>query len=199
MPASFVELRKYPSRAGPKSDLDKIVGARIRERRRSMKMTAQRLGELIGVSREQIANYERGEQRIAAARLYEVSVALQLPINEFFNDVVPRERSESQAVDQLSNTLVDMPDPPGQRSDAEVIARLGRLASEIADPVVRASVRSIMRRLPVFALTTDTETSATKGAEREKEEGDTGRVVGFARKSSGDRKLKGKLNAEDNS
>jgi transcriptional regulator with XRE-family HTH domain len=116
-------------------------------------MSAQRLGELIGVSGEQIANYERGHHRLAAARLYDISVALDLPINEFFSDLVAKEQHQSQIVELVDDTAGDKPDPLGQRSEAEVIARLGKLASEVSDPAVRASVRRILKGLPIFFRT----------------------------------------------
>jgi transcriptional regulator with XRE-family HTH domain len=105
---------------------------------------------LIGVSGEQISNYETGAMRIAAARLYQVSIILQLPINAFFEDV-PGNPGPGHPVgapqEKPSGISANL---PKYSSEAEVIAKLGRLASRVPDPVLRASVQEILRELPVF-------------------------------------------------
>ena len=96
-----------PSRAAPPrrsssrtQDIDRYVGARIRERRIMLGLTQQQLADLIGVTYQQAHKYERGINRVSAGRLFEVAQVLSVPVNYFFdgldqeNDraISPRER-----------------------------------------------------------------------------------------------------------
>jgi transcriptional regulator with XRE-family HTH domain len=66
--------------------IDLRVARRIRERRRVIGMTQQKLAQLIGVAFQQAHKYERGLSRISAGRLYHIAAALQAPITYFFAD-----------------------------------------------------------------------------------------------------------------
>jgi transcriptional regulator with XRE-family HTH domain len=81
-------------------DVDRYVGARIRERRIMLGLTQQQLADLIGVTYQQAHKYERGINRVSAGRLFEVAQVLSVPVSFFFdgleqeNDrsISPRER-----------------------------------------------------------------------------------------------------------
>jgi transcriptional regulator with XRE-family HTH domain len=81
-------------------DIDRYVGARIRERRIMLGLTQQQLADLIGVTYQQAHKYERGINRVSAGRLYEVAQVLSVPVNYFFDGleqeneraISPRER-----------------------------------------------------------------------------------------------------------
>jgi transcriptional regulator with XRE-family HTH domain len=64
--------------------IDLHVGKRLRRRRRLLGLTQQQLAESIGIRFQQIQKYECGANRVTASRLYEVSVALNVPVNYFF-------------------------------------------------------------------------------------------------------------------
>lgn len=66
------------------SNIDKVIGLRLRERRTDLNICQSALGAAIGVSYQQIQKYERGKSRIAASRLYLVSYQLQMPMDYFF-------------------------------------------------------------------------------------------------------------------
>ena len=95
--------RAMPSarRSTPRTqDIDRHVGARVRERRIMLGLTQQQLADLIGVTYQQAHKYERAINRISAGRLLEIAQVLGVPVNYFFagleqdNDrsVTPRER-----------------------------------------------------------------------------------------------------------
>jgi transcriptional regulator with XRE-family HTH domain len=69
---------------GRTQDVDRHVGARVRERRIMLGLTQQQLADLIGVTYQQAHKYERGINRISAGRLYEISHVLSVPVNYFF-------------------------------------------------------------------------------------------------------------------
>jgi transcriptional regulator with XRE-family HTH domain len=81
-------------------DIDRYVGARIRERRIMLGLTQQQLADLIGVTYQQAHKYERGINRVSAGRLFEVAQVLSVPVNYFFDgleqdierSISPRER-----------------------------------------------------------------------------------------------------------
>lgn len=67
--------------------IDAHVGARVRLRRMLIGMSQERLGELLGVTFQQVQKYEKGANRIGASRLYEVSRILDVPVQFFFDDM----------------------------------------------------------------------------------------------------------------
>ncbi|WP_395944216.1 helix-turn-helix domain-containing protein [Brevundimonas sp.] len=64
--------------------LDAIVGARIAARRTALGLSQTALGELVGVSCQQVQKYEGGQNRISASRLHNLALALGLPVGAFF-------------------------------------------------------------------------------------------------------------------
>src|SRR5215467_14382566 len=85
---------------GRTQDIDRHVGARIRERRIMLGLTQQQLADLIGVTYQQAHKYERGINRVSAGRLFEVAQVLGVPVSYFFDGldqgsergISPRER-----------------------------------------------------------------------------------------------------------
>ena len=76
------------------TDIDRFVGQRVRLARKMARLSQQKLGEIAGVTYQQIQKYENGTDRIGAGRLYQVALATDQPIEFFFNfddDVEPRE------------------------------------------------------------------------------------------------------------
>ena len=69
---------------GRTQDIDRHVGARVRERRIMLGLTQQQLADLIGVTYQQAHKYERGINRVSAGRLYEIAQVLSVPIGYFF-------------------------------------------------------------------------------------------------------------------
>jgi transcriptional regulator with XRE-family HTH domain len=65
-------------------DVDRHVGARMRERRIMLGLTQQQLAELIGVSYQQAHKYEKGINHMAAGRLHKVAQVLGVDISYFF-------------------------------------------------------------------------------------------------------------------
>lgn len=75
--------------------LDRRLGARVRARRLAIGMSQERLAEMIGLTFQQVQKYEKGVNRIAASRLFDISVALDLPIAAFFEDATTRTQGPS--------------------------------------------------------------------------------------------------------
>jgi transcriptional regulator with XRE-family HTH domain len=74
-------------RGRPTAAIDKHLGGRIRQRRIMLGMTQQQLGEMIGVTYQQVHKYEGGVNSISAGKLFEVALALSAPLSYFYEDI----------------------------------------------------------------------------------------------------------------
>jgi len=74
------------------SDIDLHVGKRLRRRRRLLGLTQQSLAEEVGIRFQQIQKYECGANRVSAARLFELSEALSVPIEYFYEGLSERDK-----------------------------------------------------------------------------------------------------------
>ncbi|HRJ02672.1 MAG TPA: helix-turn-helix transcriptional regulator [Hyphomonas sp.] len=66
-------------------ETDLHVGKRLRRRRRLLGMTQQELAGQVGVRFQQIQKYECGANRITASRLYDLSRAMNVSVQYFFD------------------------------------------------------------------------------------------------------------------
>jgi transcriptional regulator with XRE-family HTH domain len=122
MPVAKVAGRSRPQ------DVDRHVGARIRERRIILGLTQQQMADLIGVTYQQAHKYEKGINRVAAGRLYSIAQALGVEVSYFYEGL------------QTGGTLVPS---PSQR----LLLDLARNFLNIPDPSHREAVAALARRL----------------------------------------------------
>ena len=73
------------------SDIDLHVGKHLRRRRRLLGLTQQSLAEQVGIRFQQIQKYECGANRVSAARLFELSEALFVPVQYFYEGLSERD------------------------------------------------------------------------------------------------------------
>jgi transcriptional regulator with XRE-family HTH domain len=67
--------------------VDVHVGSRIRMRRQLISMSQEKLGELLGITFQQVQKYEKGSNRISASRLFYAAKILGVPVQAFFEDL----------------------------------------------------------------------------------------------------------------
>ncbi|MGB1154046.1 MAG: helix-turn-helix domain-containing protein [Paracoccaceae bacterium] len=67
--------------------VDLHVGKRIRQRRWLVGKTQQQLAEQVGIKFQQIQKYETGANRVSASRLWDISEAMDVPVNFFFEGI----------------------------------------------------------------------------------------------------------------
>lgn len=67
--------------------IDLHVGKRIKQRRRAIHMSQKELADLIGVRFQQVQKYEAGTNRVSASRMYDMAIALSVPLPYFFTDL----------------------------------------------------------------------------------------------------------------
>jgi transcriptional regulator with XRE-family HTH domain len=68
------------------SKYDHELGKRIRLRRVEQKLSQSDLADRLGVSFQQVQKYEKGVNRVGAARLQQIATALDVPVTFFFDD-----------------------------------------------------------------------------------------------------------------
>ena len=74
--------RPEKSRRQP-DDNDKHIGRRIRTQRQYMGLSMAKLGKLVGVSPQQVAKIEHGQNRASGSRLMKLAEALQCDVASF--------------------------------------------------------------------------------------------------------------------
>lgn len=67
--------------------IDVHVGNRIRMRRQIVGVSQEKLGEMLGITFQQVQKYEKGTNRISASRLYYTAKTLGVSVQFFFEDL----------------------------------------------------------------------------------------------------------------
>lgn len=78
------------------------IGEKLKNLRKKAGYTQERLAEVIGVSRNQLQKYERGQDALSPERFQQLAGALSVPVQEFFiegNDALPLAVSEKLLLD----------------------------------------------------------------------------------------------------
>jgi transcriptional regulator with XRE-family HTH domain len=128
--------------------IDVHVGSRLRLRRTLMGMSQERLGQLLGLTFQQIQKYERGVNRIGSSRLYELGQILDVPISFFFDDMA----QDGGALDPLAPGLAEDPadfafDARDLQLEKRETLELVRAYNRIPDPAVRKRLFELAKAL----------------------------------------------------
>ncbi len=125
-------------------DIDRYVGARMRDRRIMLGLTQQQMAELIGVTYQQAHKYEKGINRIAAGRLHTIAQALGVEVSYFFDGMDNgdsfKPTPQQRMLLELARNFINMP----SRKHQEAICALARA---LANPEALAD-RKIEEQLP---------------------------------------------------
>ncbi|MGH6895119.1 MAG: helix-turn-helix domain-containing protein [Gammaproteobacteria bacterium] len=85
---------RYAPRRPRAQDIDRHIGARLRQQRVMNGLTQQKMADLIGVTYQQAHKYENGVNRIAAGRLYTIAQVLGVDVGYFFEGLQSAPLSE---------------------------------------------------------------------------------------------------------
>ena len=132
---------REPSRTTARqvTEIDTIVGRRIRFRRTMLELSSEEVAAKIGVAHQQLLKYENAQNRVSAARLYTLASVLNVPVHWFFSEL----RTDPAALDAV----------PSQGQEAEIrairdeLAELVRLFTGIADADIREHYLQSLRLL----------------------------------------------------
>jgi transcriptional regulator with XRE-family HTH domain len=72
--------------------LDSQIAKRLKAARLQRGFSQTSAGEAVGVSFQQIQKYERGTNRITAAKLYQLAALYDVPIEWFFADLKDKKK-----------------------------------------------------------------------------------------------------------
>jgi len=122
--------------------MDRYIGGRLRLWRRTMDVDANNLATRIGITYQQLQKYEKGVNRISAARLYDLAKELNVPITYFYQDAAPPLAAPAgvPADDVLG---LDRRALLSNGSGTDFL----KCFSSIKDPNVRKALLSLMRSL----------------------------------------------------
>jgi len=125
------------------NSVDKRIGQRVKQRRLETGMSQERLAELLGVTFQQIQKYEKGVNRVAASRLFELASALGVGLAYFFEGLTagsPQEGIRGGVAEEGQEFVYDMlASPEGQQ--------LLQIFGQIRSAKVRRRVVELVRTL----------------------------------------------------
>ena len=131
--------------------IDVHVGQRLRLRRTLLGMSQERLGQLLGLTFQQVQKYERGVNRIGSSRLYELGQILHVPVSFFFDDMpeggaagAPATMAPGLAEDPVGFAFDQDPDLP---LDKRETLELVRAYNRIPDAAIRKRLFELTKAL----------------------------------------------------
>jgi len=122
--------------------IDVHVGSRVRLRRNMQGLSQERLGEMIGLTFQQVQKYERGANRIGASRLYELGQKLDVPIDFFFDTTDPVRAPAIAGFAESGQETFDS-DPLRRRETVELVEAY----YQIDNPAVRRRLFDLAKAL----------------------------------------------------
>jgi transcriptional regulator with XRE-family HTH domain len=145
--------------AASPNPIDVHVGKRLRLRRTLLGMSQERLGELLGLTFQQVQKYERGANRIGSSRLFELGQILDVPVSFFFDDMPRADTAAGHApfgfapagaagfglAEETAAFEHDLDD--GLSLDKRETLELIRAYYRIADPAVRKRLFELTKAL----------------------------------------------------
>ena len=122
------------------TEIDRLVGSRVREQRMKLGMSQERLGEALGITVPQVLKYEKGVNRIGASRLHKIAGILDVPITFFF------ERHDSPRAGEAGVTGAEASNPldPSVFANRHTV-ELAMAFSRIMHPEVRRALLDLAR------------------------------------------------------
>ncbi|WP_191060467.1 helix-turn-helix domain-containing protein [Geminicoccus harenae] len=114
-------------------DIDKFVGNRIRARRTMLGLTQQQMADIIGVTYQQAHKYEKGVNRIAAGRLFQIAQALGVEVGFFFEGMTHSTGAspppQQRMLLELARNFIAVP----SRRHQEAICSLARALASVEE------------------------------------------------------------------
>jgi transcriptional regulator with XRE-family HTH domain len=110
-------------------------------------MSQEKLGELLGLTFQQVQKYEKGANRIGASRLFDISTILGVPVSYFFDDLPNADATARKTSGVAAATDVDAgPYMMEFVSSAEGF-QLVRAFTKITDSRVRKRMLELVKSL----------------------------------------------------
>ncbi len=137
----------YGHGTGTPHPVDMHVGARVRMRRTLLGMSQTALGDVLGLSFQQVQKYENGKNRMGSSRLFDLSRVLDVPVEFFFEDMSAEIAASSPA--QKRRRAKAPPsyelDPMAKRETLELV----RAYYKISNPQIRKRLFEVTKAIGV--------------------------------------------------
>lgn len=124
----------------PSNPVDVYVGTRLKIRRTELGFSQNKIGEMTGITFQQVQKYEKGLNRIGSSRLYEFAKILKVPVAYFFEQYELTFGSNGVLCDNRAS--FDDKDI----SEKEIVTLIKNF-SAIKDPTVRKSIITLAKTL----------------------------------------------------
>ena len=124
------EKSKKRPRGQRLSDLDAVIGQNLRALRQAHGMPQAALAKKLGVTFQQLQKYEKGENRLSAARLYALIRFFNVPCDYFFQGISESGCGETRPV----------------RVDPALLRVVGKI-SALEDPVLKSKIVAALEAL----------------------------------------------------
>jgi len=112
--ATETKAKKAPA-AG---SMDQQIGMRVRAARVEAKMSQEKLGEVLGLTFQQVQKYEKGANRISGPRLIQIGKAVGKPVAYFLQGI------GEQVPDAAQDVLWEVLTIPGGREFVEAFLKM---------------------------------------------------------------------------
>ncbi len=121
--------------------VDIHVGKRIRDRRKEVRISQEKLAEKLGLTFQQVQKYEKAANRVSASKLYEIAHALHASVEYFFRGLADPLSPQAGVGENDNQPFVHdfIATHEGQE--------LAREFPKIQDPQVRRSVLDLVKNL----------------------------------------------------
>ena len=103
------------------TEIDKHVGERLRLRRSLLGVSQEKLAQELGISFQQVQKYEKGLNRIAAGRLFQISKMLATNVAYFFENLEQRRSDEIETQNYVSSNLEAVKYDLGSKETASLL------------------------------------------------------------------------------
>ncbi len=120
--------------------VDIHVGSRVRLRRKTTRMSQEKLGDLLGITFQQVQKYERGSNRIGASRLWKIAQILEVPVAFFYEGLPNNNAADGFAESDQTPVVYDF------INSTDGIA-LAMAVSQIKSRAVRRQILELARSL----------------------------------------------------
>jgi transcriptional regulator with XRE-family HTH domain len=91
--------------------ISREVGAKVRQIRENKGTSQKELGEMLGVSFQQIQKYECGKNSISMSRAFQISVALNFSIEDMILELVPSKGNRFKIREECEKTRLTTSSP----------------------------------------------------------------------------------------
>ena len=109
-------------------------------RRTLLGLNQKKIAEALGLTFQQIQNYENGSTRVSASRLSELCQILDVPVSFFFEEMPTNRKNHNRPTDNKSETT---PDLINKRETLKFV----RAYHRIKDPAIRDRIRALTKAM----------------------------------------------------